>query len=146
MIRMKSRGLLTLIALAALALAGLAGCGVPPDAPVEEPESAEEAGEVEDDDEQASKGDPVAGKDNFKVCAGCHGPEGEGIANLGKNLHSNAFLADMSDDEAVAFLKTGRPASHPLNTTGVDMPPKGGNPAFDDEDLYDIVAFVRTLK
>lgn len=152
MIRMNSRGPLTLVALAALALAGLAGCGVPPDAPAGEPSSTEEAGkveaddEVEDDDEAAVMGDAVAGQAEFKTCAGCHGPDGQGIPNLGKDLHANAFLADMTDDQAVAFLKVGRPSSDPLNTTGVAMPPKGGNPAFSDDDLYDIVAYVRTLK
>lgn len=45
----------------------------------------------------------------------------------------------------VAFLKVGRDPSDPLNTTGVAMPPKGGNPALSDQDLLDIVAFVRTI-
>jgi disulfide bond formation protein DsbB len=27
----------------------------------------------------------------------------------------------------------------------VDMPPKGGNPALTDQDLYDVIAFIRTL-
>ncbi len=52
----------------------------------------------------------------------------------------------MTDDEFVDFIKLGRPASHPDNTTGVDMPPKGGNPALTDDELYDVVAFVRTLQ
>lgn len=146
MIRPNARSPLALVALLALVLAGLAGCGVPPEAPADEPAAADEAAEAGDDGEVASAGDPAEGKENFKVCAGCHGPDGEGIANLGKNLHNNAFLADMTDEEAVAFLKVGRPATDPLNTTGVDMPPKGGNPALDEEDLYDIVAYVRTLK
>jgi disulfide bond formation protein DsbB len=45
----------------------------------------------------------------------------------------------------MAFIKTGRPASDPLNTTGVDMPPKGGNPALSDQDLADIIAFIRSI-
>ena len=59
---------------------------------------------------------------------------------------ANAFVADRSDTEMLAFVKTGRPASDPLNTTGVDMPPKGGNPALSDQDLMDVIAHVRTLK
>ena len=39
---------------------------------------------------------------------------------------------------------TGRPAYHPDNTQGVDMPPKGGNPALTDDDLLAIIAFQRT--
>jgi disulfide bond formation protein DsbB len=46
----------------------------------------------------------------------------------------------------LAFLQTGRPASDPLNTTGVDMPPRGGNPAFSDNDLKNIVAYLRTIQ
>ncbi|WP_448601203.1 hypothetical protein [Thermoflexus hugenholtzii] len=43
------------------------------------------------------------------------------------------------------FIKKGRPATDPANTTGVDMPPKGGNPALTDQDLADIIAFLRTF-
>ena len=50
-----------------------------------------------------------------------------------------------SDEELVEFVKVGRRPSDPLNITGVDMPPKGGSPALSDEDLYDIVAFIRTI-
>jgi len=135
----------TLVAALALALAQV-GCGVPPEEPVEEPAAADVADDEDDSEAMASKGDPAEGKEHFRICAGCHGPDGEGIPSLGKNLHSNAFLADLSDDEAVEFLKVGRLATDPLNTTGVAMPPKGGNPALTDEDLYDIVAYVRTLE
>jgi cytochrome c5 len=33
----------------------------------------------------------------------------------------------------------------PLNTTGVAMPPKGGNPAMSEQDIADIVAYMRTI-
>lgn len=112
------------------------------------PEEADEGSEAEEsgEGEEIAAGDPEEGKKGFSTCAGCHGPDGKGLPNLGKDLHNNAFLAEMTDAEAVAFLKVGREATHPLNTTGVAMPPKGGNPAFDDEDLANIVAYVRTLK
>ncbi len=91
-------------------------------------------------------GDAAAGEDVFAgTCAACHGPDARGIEGLGKDLHSNAFVAERSDAEMVDFIKEGRPAGDPLNTTGVDMPPKGGNPSLDDQDLYDVVAFLRTL-
>ncbi len=32
------------------------------------------------------------------------------------------------------------------NTTKVDMPPKGGNPALKDDDLVNIAAFLRSLQ
>ncbi len=87
------------------------------------------------------------GKAKFgTTCTSCHGADAKGMAGLGKDLHNNQFIADLTDQQAVDFLKKGRPATDPLNTTKVDMPPKGGNPALSDQDLADIVAFVRTLK
>ena len=59
---------------------------------------------------------------------------------------SAAWYLGKTDDELVAFIKVGRDPSDPLNTTGVAMPPKAGNPALTDDDLYDVVAFVRTLQ
>lgn len=92
-------------------------------------------------------GDIVNGKAKFATtCTACHGQDAKGMTGLGKDLHNNAFIAGMSDADAVKFLKTGRTANDPLNTTKVDMPPKGGNPALNDKDLQDIVAYIRTLK
>jgi disulfide bond formation protein DsbB len=92
-------------------------------------------------------GDAAAGEAGYQsTCAACHGADAEGIEGLGKDLHANAFVAENSDGEMVAFLKVGRPASDPANTTGVDMPPKGGNPSLSDEDLQNIVAYLRTLQ
>ena len=94
-----------------------------------------------------SGGDPAAGQELFAgTCAACYGPTGEGIAGLGKDMTRSEFIAGKSDDDLVAFINVGRDPSDPLNTTGVDMPPKGGNPALSDEDLYDVVAFMRALK
>ena len=80
-----------------------------------------------------------------RICATCHGKDANGLPKLGKGLRSNEFTASQSDAELVAFLKTGRPATHPLNTTGVDMPPKGGDPTINEEDLQNVVAYLRTL-
>ncbi len=92
-------------------------------------------------------GNAAAGAEVFQgTCATCHGPDAMGIEGLGKSLHDNAFVQGLTDAEMVAFIQVGRPASDPLNTTGVDMPPRGGNPSLSDQDLYDVVAFVRTLQ
>jgi len=91
-------------------------------------------------------GDPAAGETVFlSTCASCHGPDAKGISGLGKDLTTSQFVKDQSDTELVAFVKQGRPGSDPANTTGVDMPPRGGNPALTDADLANIVAYVRTL-
>jgi len=93
------------------------------------------------------KGDAAAGKTKFEsTCAACHGPDAKGIAGLGKDLTTSEFAKGLPDAEFILFITKGRPASDPLNTTGVDMPPRGGNPAFTDQDLADIVAHVRSLQ
>ncbi len=94
-----------------------------------------------------SAGDPAAGETKFnEVCIACHGPGGVGIENLGKPFTTSEFVRGSSDEELLAFVQKGRPMSDPANTTGVDMPPKGGNPALTDAQILDIVAYIRTLQ
>jgi len=91
-------------------------------------------------------GAATIGKDLFVgTCSVCHGPTGEGIPGLGKDLTNSEFIASKSDDQLVDFIKVGRDTEDPSNSTGIAMPPKGGNPALSDEELYYIVAFMRTL-
>ncbi len=78
-------------------------------------------------------------------CSACHGPSGEGIEGLGKALAESPFVASRTDKELMTFIKTGRPIWDPENTTGIDMPPKGGNPALSEEDLRKIVEYIRAL-
>ncbi|MBK7405834.1 MAG: cytochrome c [Phycisphaerales bacterium] len=82
----------------------------------------------------------------MSTCIACHGEHGEARPGLGKDLSRSEFLDGLSDEEVLKFLMVGRGPSDPLNTTGVQMPPKGGNPALSSDDLKDIVAFVRSLK
>jgi cytochrome c oxidase subunit 2 len=91
-------------------------------------------------------GNAEKGQQLYAVCSACHGPNGEGVQNLGKPFTTSEFLKGLDDAELVEFLKKGRAVDDPLNTTGVAMPPRGGNPALTDQDLMDIVAFVRTLQ
>lgn len=94
-----------------------------------------------------AKGDPAKGATKFAgTCAGCHGPDAKGLAGLGKDLTTSTFAKGLSDADLVAFVTKGRDTSDPANTTGVAMPPKGGNPALTEDDLYDIVAYLRTLQ
>ena len=95
---------------------------------------------------QAVAGDAVVGQELFTAtCSACHGPAGEGVPGLGKDMTASEFIAGKTDQELVEFIKVGRDPSHPLNSTGVAMPPKGGNPALNDEDLQHIVAYIRTI-
>jgi disulfide bond formation protein DsbB len=86
------------------------------------------------------------GEKEFSTCAGCHGQDGTGITGLGKSFVGSEFIRDTSDADLIALITNGRPSSDPLNTTGIDMPPKGGNPALTEEKIKGLVAFVRSLQ
>lgn len=87
------------------------------------------------------------GNKNFLgTCATCHGKDANGLPKQGKSLLMNPFIMEKSDDELATFIKTGRQPGDPLNTTGVQMPPKGGNPALTDDDVKAIVAYLRALQ
>ncbi len=91
-------------------------------------------------------GDAAHGKELFDgTCSACHGPGGVGIEGLGKDMTTSEFIAGQTDSDLITFIKLGRSTSDPLNTTGVDMPPKGGNPSLSEEDLNDIVTYIRTI-
>ena len=94
-----------------------------------------------DDGSSASNGQTLFSQ----TCTACHGEGGVGVDGLGPPLIENVFVAGLSDDELVAFLTVGRPVDHPDNTTGVAMPPKGGNVSLTTEDLEDIAAYLREL-
>ena len=94
----------------------------------------------------AMKGDAVAGKKLYDTaCIACHGPDAVGVQGLGKSWVTSAFIKSETDAQILEFVKKGRPASDPANTTGVDMPAKGGNPALTDQDLTNIIAYMRTV-
>ncbi len=78
-------------------------------------------------------------------CVACHGRGGVGVLGNGKALVNNPFVRSLDDDGLVAFLTKGRTPTDPANTTGIQMPPKGGNPALSEDDLLDIVSYLRTL-
>ena len=102
------------------------------------------------DDEAAApaiSGDPVAGEQEYlNTCSSCHGPDAKGLPSLGKDLTTSTFFEGMDEEMFIEFVHTGRPASDPANTTGVDMPPKGGNPAMTDEGIINIRAYIFSLK
>ncbi len=86
------------------------------------------------------------GKKEFGSCAGCHGADATGVTGLGKSLVGTDFITNISDGDLATLIKTGRPASDPANTTGIGMPPKGGNPALNDEKIDALVAYIRSLQ
>lgn len=137
---------LVLVALVASLL--LAACGGGAD----ESEPAPPAGEAAASSGEAAAapaapaGDAEKGKEIFNTtCFACHGEGGVGVQGLGKDMTTSTFIAGLSDEDLLAFIKQGRDPSSPDNTTGVAMPPKGGNPALTDEQLMDVIAYIRTL-
>ncbi|HBS29548.1 MAG TPA: hypothetical protein DEB06_08890 [Phycisphaerales bacterium] len=80
------------------------------------------------------------------TCIACHGKGGVGIPGNGKALASNEFIRSLDDDALLEFITKGRGPSDPKNTTGIQMPPKGGNPALSEDDILDIISYLRTLQ
>lgn len=94
-----------------------------------------------------AKGDAVKGKDYYmQSCTACHGPDAKGIKGLGKDLNNNEYIKTHTDEELLKYVLVGRMPDDPLNTTGVAMPPKGGNPALTEAQIVDIIAYLRTLQ
>jgi mono/diheme cytochrome c family protein len=89
-------------------------------------------------------GDPLAGAQLYRsVCASCHGENLAGVAGLGRELVPSSFIANMSEDDLVAFVIEGRPIDHPDNLTGVAMLPRVGNPSLSNQDIANIVAYIK---
>lgn len=90
--------------------------------------------------------DPAAGDQVFHtVCFACHGFDARGIAGLGKPLIDSDFVDSSTDEELVRLVIQGRQVVDPANTTGVAMPPRGGSPTLADQDVVNVVAYVRSL-
>lgn len=69
----------------------------------------------------------------------------KGVAGLGKSLVESEFFSTQSDEDLLAFVRTGRAVDDSLNTTGVAMPASGGRPDLGDDDFLDIIAYIRSL-
>jgi mono/diheme cytochrome c family protein len=77
------------------------------------------------------------------ICMSCHGPNGEGIPNLGANLTDDEWLhIDGSYESIVQNILNGVSAQE--SSSGVPMPPKGGT-AITDEQVRAVAAYVWTL-
>ena len=103
----------------------------------------------------ACGGDDTGGQDPEAVARGivlyegncqvCHGPEGIGVEGLGKPWVDSSFINARTDQEMLDFIIEGRTSDHPENTTGIAMMPRAGNPNLSDEQILDLVAYMRTL-
>lgn len=135
-------GFLATVALGMIVVIGIAAfdggsTGATPEVPVTATEGTDGGGPTGD----AANGEAIYSA----TCAACHGADAQGVTGLGPALVGNTFVAGLSDDELIDFLEVGRPTDDPANTTGVAMPPKGGNPSLSDEDLEDVAAYLRSI-
>ncbi len=123
---------LLLLLVAAIVASGCGGTESPPRTP---------------DDGGDLSAEAAAGKElASQFCSACHGQDFEGVGGLGPSFHDDSFIRDHTEAQLVAFIKEGRPADAPDNESGVAMPAYGGNPRLTDEQLSDIVEFLKALQ
>jgi mono/diheme cytochrome c family protein len=79
------------------------------------------------------------------TCVACHGFDARGIPGLGPSMIANDYINQLSDEDLTALIIVGREVTHPENTTGVAMPARGGNPSLSDDDIDDLVNYIRSL-
>jgi mono/diheme cytochrome c family protein len=106
------------------------------------------AGGETDAEEPAYSAEAIAEGETLygQTCFACHGADGKGLPNLGKDLTLSEFVSSSSDAELLAYVLEGRTVDDPLNTTGAAMPPKGGFDFLSDNDINSIIAFVRSIQ
>lgn len=81
-----------------------------------------------------------------KTCIACHGEGGVGVEKLGKSWVTSEFIKSKSDDELLAFIRAGRPIDDPMSAGNAPMPPSGGDPTLSDEDLRNVIVYMRSLQ
>ena len=78
-----------------------------------------------------------------RVCAACHGVDGSGMGRLGTPL-AGAEILGRSDAALVEVIRKGRMPQARDSKTGMLMPPRGGDVRLTDDDLADVVTYIRT--
>jgi cytochrome c oxidase subunit 3 len=95
----------------------------------------------------ATHGDEEHGKMLWDAtCRSCHGAAGEGVPGKGTVLNTSTYVRNHGDKELEHFVMKGRPASSPESVLHLDMPAMGGNPMLKENDIVDVVAYLRTLE
>lgn len=86
------------------------------------------------------------GKRVFASCMTCHGRDGTGVKMMGADLLHSEFVKSKTDEELVEFIKKGRQPGDPESKMNLNMPAKGGNPSLKDNQLQDVVVYIRSLQ
>jgi len=123
----------------------LSGGAAPANAEDAAPTAVEETSNDATDDEDSFDlvGDLETGQTLFVTCAECHGEDARG--DVGKDLTASEFVQSLSDQDLLDFIKIGRPSWDEANTTGEDMPARGGDFSLTDQNIVDIIAYIRSL-
>jgi len=79
-------------------------------------------------------------------CAACHGEDAMGITDMGLPLATSGFVRGATDNELRMVIMMGRASWDPANSTGLNMPPKGGNPAITSEQVGQIIEYLRAVQ
>ncbi len=94
-------------------------------------------------------GDPAKGKAIYEgVCIACHGQGGQamipGVPSFAKNEAAGGKkLSDRSDAELAKSIKEG--FMTPSTPGAPPMPPYGGGAPLDDQQMADLIAYIRSL-
>jgi mono/diheme cytochrome c family protein len=78
-----------------------------------------------------------------EICTECHGLKGQGVEDKGITLKASKFIKERTDDELLAYVKQGRTKDDPLNTSGLEMPPKAGPAELTAAQLLGAGAYIR---
>lgn len=94
------------------------------------------------------KGDIAQGKRVYMgTCVMCHGTDAHGILGLGPDLvNQSEWMKQQTDQGLVQLVKEGRGPTRPDNVNGLPMLPRGGNKNLSDQDLVDVVLYLRSLQ
>ena len=68
------------------------------------------------------------------------------MPHQGPDLRTSAFIRRQTDEQLVAFVRAGRLPSDPHSVMRLYMPPLGGDFSLREQDLTQIVAYLRTLQ
>ncbi|MCG8433338.1 MAG: cytochrome c4 [Gammaproteobacteria bacterium] len=90
-----------------------------------------------------ASGDPAKGKELYKVCAACHGDNGEG--NKALNSPRNAGLGDWYLIRQLKNFKDGIRGTDPKDVYGAQMRPMAMT-LVDDQAIADVVAYISSLE
>ena len=88
-------------------------------------------------------GDPAVGEQQYVVCSGCHGQQGEG--NIALNAPRLAGLPDWYIERQLHYYKDGVRGTHEKDVYGQQMAPMA-NVLADDAAVRNVTAYIQTLE